>query len=108
MIETKLDHKAFRNAVREHAERALGSQLDVLVLYGSRARGDAHEESDWDVLAMLHDNADVAMARRDLLEITGQLAERFGERVQFLAIRWADTHDAVGLIENAAREGVRL
>ena len=29
---------------------ALGAKLIALVLFGSRARGDAHPESDWDIL----------------------------------------------------------
>lgn len=53
-------------------------------------------------------NADAALARKELLQITGHLTEQFGEQVQFVAMRWKDTGDAVGLIENAAREGVQL
>ncbi len=30
----------------------LGDDLVALVLFGSRARGDAHEESDWDLLVV--------------------------------------------------------
>lgn len=33
-------------------QRALGEQLIAVVLFGSRARGDAHAESDWDLLVI--------------------------------------------------------
>lgn len=36
-------------------KRGLGRQLVALVLFGSRARGDADEESDWDLLLIAHD-----------------------------------------------------
>lgn len=38
--------------IREVAHRSLPKGGRVL-LYGSRARGDAHESSDWDVLVLL-------------------------------------------------------
>lgn len=35
------------------AERALPGRLKKIVLYGSRARGDAHRKSDWDVAVFI-------------------------------------------------------
>jgi len=32
-----------------------GPRLEAVVLFGSRARGDAREDSDWDLLVLLHD-----------------------------------------------------
>jgi predicted nucleotidyltransferase len=47
----------------------LGDDLVALVLFGSRARGDAHEESDW-----------------NLLVVAGQLPQRTFQR--HLHLRW--------------------
>jgi predicted nucleotidyltransferase len=39
--------------VRLELEKLYGNRLRKVILYGSRARGDAHEESDYDFLAVL-------------------------------------------------------
>ncbi|MDO8672161.1 MAG: nucleotidyltransferase domain-containing protein [Dehalococcoidia bacterium] len=36
----------------ESLRRGLGEDLIAVVLFGSRARGDAHEDSDWDLLVI--------------------------------------------------------
>ncbi|MCH7638742.1 MAG: nucleotidyltransferase domain-containing protein [Bacteroidetes bacterium] len=35
-----------------------------VILYGSRARGDAHAESDWDLLVLVDGNVDLARQGR--------------------------------------------
>lgn len=97
-----------RQTIRERVTDMFPREVNVILLYGSRARGDANDDSDWDVLVVLHDHVDPGPVRRRLLELTGDLVERHDELVQFVALRWKDANDAVGLVENAAREGVRL
>ena len=46
--------KRFRAALNE----VYGSRIERVVLYGSRARGDASDESDYDVAVFLRDFAD--------------------------------------------------
>jgi predicted nucleotidyltransferase len=46
--------KRFRAALDE----MYGERLERVVLFGSRARGDAHEDSDFDVVVFLRDMAD--------------------------------------------------
>jgi uncharacterized protein len=46
--------KRFRDALNE----MYGDRLERVVLYGSRARGDAHKESDYDVAVFLRDMPD--------------------------------------------------
>ena len=47
--------RAALRAAREALERLYGDRLVKLILFGSQARGDAHEESDVDVLLVLPD-----------------------------------------------------
>ena len=43
---------------RQVLEEAYGPRLERAVLFGSRARGDAREDSDYDVAVFLHDLVD--------------------------------------------------
>ena len=99
---------ALRERLRTLIEAALGRDLDAIYLYGSRARGDAGPDSDWDVLVMLHDDANCPKARAAMRRLTGQMAEATNERVSILPLRWADANEHAGLLANVAREGQRL
>lgn len=48
--------------------RALGERLLSVVLFGSRARGDAVETSDWDMLVIARDLPDKPLVRRFYLK----------------------------------------
>lgn len=43
-------------AVKAALQDLYGDRLAKVILYGSRARGDFHEESDWDFLVVLKDD----------------------------------------------------
>jgi len=50
----------------EHQRQNLGERLDAAVLSGSRARGEATEESDWDLLIIAEDLPRSPLARHRL------------------------------------------
>jgi predicted nucleotidyltransferase len=69
--------------------------LEVLLLFGSRARGDVHERSDWDVGYLAADEIDVATLAGAIVEIVGS------DRVDIVDLRRAS-----GLLRyRAARDG---
>lgn len=107
-IETPGDASVIRSQLRSSIEMALGRDLDATYLYGSRSRGDAGPDSDWDVLVMLHDDADWLKARAEMRYLTGRMAEETNERVSILPLRWADADEHAGLLANVAREGQAL
>ncbi len=47
--------KLLLNQMVESLKKGLGERLIAIVLFGSRARGDAHEGSDWDVFVIAQD-----------------------------------------------------
>jgi predicted nucleotidyltransferase len=57
--------KRFRAAVQE----SYGDRIERVVLYGSRARGDAHADSDYDIAVFLHDPASFWVEMGPLSEI---------------------------------------
>lgn len=82
--------------VAQAAENAAG--LRLLILHGSRARGDARDDSDWD-LAFL---ADTTFDPDDLLA-------RLGEALATDSVDLADLSRASALLRfRTARDGVRL
>ncbi len=73
-------------------------QLRLLVLFGSRARGDAHEESDWDLGYLAEPGVDALALHAELVEGLGT------ERVDLV-----DLERAGGLLRfRAARDGRAL
>ncbi len=70
--------------------------LTLLVLYGSRARGDAHEGSDWDFAWQGSEDVDVAALVTDLVRI-----------LEVEAIDLVDLERATGKLRfDVARDGV--
>lgn len=103
-----LDSVVLRRRIRSLIENELGRDLDAAYLYGSRARGDARQDSDWDVLVMLHEGADWPKARAKMRRLTGKLAEETNERISILPLRWSDADQHAGLLTNVASEGLSL
>ncbi|MFN0014530.1 MAG: nucleotidyltransferase domain-containing protein [Saprospiraceae bacterium] len=50
-----VDKDAIAQAVKAELQRLYGDRLAKVILYGSYARGDFHEESDIDFLVVLKD-----------------------------------------------------
>ena len=55
---SKPDLQAILLRLRRELTRDLGDQLVSVILYGSQARGQAHSDSDIDVLVVVRDDSD--------------------------------------------------
>lgn len=88
--------------------RRLGAEVRSIVLFGSRARGDAGEGSDYDMLLVLARRTDEA--RSIVLDIEREILDRHGELVASLIRGEDEWRQAQGfpLAINVAREGVSL
>jgi uncharacterized protein len=69
---------------RERVLAAFGGQVERIVLFGSRARGDEHAESDWD-LAVFFDHAPTEPEQRALSDLTSAVQREFDSTVQSMA-----------------------
>ena len=94
--------------IRSSIEAIYGDRIERMVLFGSRARGEAHPDSDYDVAVFLTDLTDrwreshrLANLRTDLLAETGAFLEAW----PFRAGSW---RDRTPLMHEIRRDGIDL
>ena len=94
----------FRAAVRD----MYGDRLERLVLFGSRARGDARPDSDYDVAVFLRGMQDRFAELYRLADLSTDIIGETGEFVHAMPYR-ADAYDErTPLMREIRREGVDL
>jgi uncharacterized protein len=64
--------------VRDALHRIYGERIERIVLFGSRARGDANEESDYDLAVFLKDMDDRWREVRRLAELQDEILTDVG------------------------------
>ena len=67
--------KRFRAAL----DRVYGARIERMALFGSRARGDAREDSDYDVAVVLRDMADRFAEMDRLADLGTDIVNETGE-----------------------------
>ncbi len=80
-------------------------------LYGSRARGDAIKESDWDILILLNDINFSRSDERLFRESVFDLELNYDEIISIIAFSkndWFTKHSVTPFYENVMKEGVKL
>jgi len=104
-----------RSAILRFGDLA-GQTLNIqsLILFGSRARGDYHEESDADVaVIMAGEPGDYVETKLELAALSFDLLLETGLRIQALPVwesEWEnpDTHSNPRLLVNVRRDGVAI
>lgn len=97
------------HSIRETALQVIPSGAKV-VLFGSQARGDAHSESDWDILILI-DKARVY--NEDFYEIAYPLVElgwKIGENINPLLYTYSDwqKRNFTPFYKNVEQDGIEL
>lgn len=86
-----------------------GPRLIALYLYGSRARGDADEDSDIDVAMVLEDCETADLERERFSRFRAELCLRHGVVISLTPVSWSAWRRALGpFLRNVQREGRRV
>lgn len=90
------------------AKRRIGLHLRELTLFGSRARGDASQSSDYDMLVIVDQRT--PEIRAHLLDIEVEILDRYDALVASVVRSVDEWQRSCGLplAKNIEREGVRL
>jgi uncharacterized protein len=92
--------------VRAELEAVFGDRLRQLILFGSRARGDAREESDYDFVAVLDEVADRARERDRMSDLGLRLLLEEGFDASILPRTADDLRQSTLLMHDVRAEGV--
>ena len=93
--------------LRRRLEEMYGPRLARVVLFGSRARGDHHADSDYDVAVFLRTLPDRWAERKRLAHLRVTLLEKTGEFLDmksYLATEWPDRTPLMGEIRREGRD----
>ena len=90
---------------KRRAEKALPGRVVRVMLYGSRARGDARPDSDWDI-AVFVAGEPTSMDRRVLSDIGFDLMMEHDQHFQTVAIDAARHPDQSYFLSNVLKDGV--
>lgn len=114
----RVQRKEFEKEVGRALQRQLRDRLVTLVLFGSQARGEAQDDSDWDLLVIAHDLSERPLERyqqmkqilpepwRGRVSILAKTPEEFESGVSSL---WLDIAlDGVLLYDSQGYAGRRL
>jgi len=96
--------KRFRDALKA----IYGERLERVVLYGSRARGDARPDSDYDIAVFLRDFSDRAQEINRLADIGTDLLYEIGGVIHAMPYQAGAYRDRTPVMHEIRRDGVDL
>ena len=96
--------KRIRNSIKNIDSKA------QVIIFGSRARGDAKKESDWDILILTDYPVSIEIERafrNNLFDLEIETGEVFSTFI-YQKKDWNTRHKVTPLYRNIKKEGVRL
>jgi uncharacterized protein len=96
--------KRFRSALNE----MYGDRIERVVLFGSRARGEAREDSDYDVAVFLRGFADRWQEIDRIIPVVTDIIDDTGAVIHAMPYRAGSYDDRTSLMREICREGVDL
>ena len=101
-----------RTIVQSIKEKILEVNPDAEVyLYGSRARGDIHKESDWDILILLDQDKVSRLEEVPFRNNIFDLQLEYGEDISIFALskkEWNGKHSVTPFYQNVMKERILI
>jgi uncharacterized protein len=94
--------------LRRALDALYGDRIERVVLFGSRARGDAGEDSDYDLAVFLHDLTDRWHELDRLADLRADFLEDAGVFIDAKPYPAGAYRDRTSLMREIRREGVDL
>lgn len=94
--------------LRAALDALYGDRLERVVLFGSRARGDARADSDYDVAVFLRDLTDRWCELDRLADLSTDLLDETGEFVHAMPYRAGSYNERTPLMQEVRTDGVDL
>jgi predicted nucleotidyltransferase len=94
--------------LRAELDALYGERIERVVLFGSRARGDAREDSDYDVAVFLHDLTDYWREADRIVEIETDILLETGALIQALPFSAGSYEERTALMREIRLDGVNL
>ncbi len=82
-----------------------GERIERVVLFGSRARGDARPESDYDVAVFLKDLRSFGKEAGTIAEIEADILSETGAVINALPLQAGAYRERTGLMQELRRDG---
>jgi len=95
--------------LRERLADIYGDRITDIVLYGSRARGDAEADSDIDVLVVLRGPVDAGMEVHKCSPLLSDISLKYNVVISCVFVDESKYASGKGpLMRNVLREGIRI
>lgn len=96
------------NRFRAALDGAYGQRIERVVLFGSRARGDARPDSDYDVAVFLKDLDNFGQEAGRIAEIETDILYDTGAVINAIPFKAGSYQERTGLMGELRREGLDL
>jgi predicted nucleotidyltransferase len=93
---------------RAALDKAYGERIERVVLFGSRARGDARPNSDYDVAVFLEDLDNFGQEADRIAEIETDILYDNGAVINAMPFKARSYQEQTGLMGELRREGLDL
>ncbi|HKH81671.1 MAG TPA: nucleotidyltransferase domain-containing protein [Methylovirgula sp.] len=93
---------------RAALDEVYGERIERVVLFGSRARGDARPDSDYDVAVFLRDLHGFGKEAGTIAEIEADILSETGVVINAMPLQAGSYRERTGLMQELRRDGLDL